>query len=89
MKKRMTIMGVSLLIVFGGIIAFNLLKAFMIQRFFANYKPPAVSVSAAVAKAVDWKPTINAVGNFVAINGVEVNSQASGNLVKIDFDSGQ
>lgn len=85
----MTIMGIALLIVFGGIIAFNLIKAFMIKRFFASYQPPAVSVASAVAKAIDWKPTINAVGNFVAINGVEVNSQASGNVIKIDFDSGQ
>ncbi|WP_172468410.1 efflux RND transporter periplasmic adaptor subunit [Legionella gratiana] len=89
MKKRMTIMGIILLIVFGGIIAFNLIKAFLIKRFFANYQPPAVSVASAVAKAVDWQPTINAVGNFVAINGVDVNSQASGNVIKIDFESGQ
>ncbi|KTC88461.1 efflux RND transporter periplasmic adaptor subunit [Legionella cincinnatiensis] len=88
-KKRMTIMGIILLIVFGGIIAFNLIKAFLIKRFFANYQPPAVSVASAVAKAVDWQPTINAVGNFVAINGVDVNSQASGNVIKIDFESGQ
>lgn len=89
MKKRMTIMGIALLVVFGGIIAFNLIKAFMIKRFFANYTPPAVTVSSAVAQKVDWQPTLNAVGNFVAINGVEVNSEASGNVVKISFESGQ
>jgi membrane fusion protein (multidrug efflux system) len=89
MKKRLTIMGIALLVVFGGIIAFNLIKAFMIKRFFASYQPPAVSVASAVAKEVNWQPRINAVGNFVAINGVDVSSQASGNVVKIDFDSGQ
>lgn len=89
MKKRLTIMAIALLVVFGGIIGFNLFKAFMIKRFFANYQPPAVSVASAVAKEVDWLPTINAVGNFVAINGVDVGSQASGNVIKIDFDSGQ
>lgn len=89
MKKRMTIMGIALLVVFGGIVAFNLIKSIMIKRFFASYTPPAVSVSSAVAQAVDWQPTISAVGNFVAMSGVEVNSQASGNVVKIDFDSGQ
>jgi len=89
MKKRMIIMGIALLVVFGGIIAFNLFKSIMIKRFFASYTPPAVSVSSAVAKTVDWQPTIGAVGNFVAINGVDVNSQASGNVIKIDFDSGQ
>lgn len=85
MKKRMIIMAIALLIIFGGIIAFNLFKAFMIKRFFASYKPPAVTVASAVAKAVDWQPTIHAVGNFVALNGVDVSAQASGNVVKIDF----
>ena len=89
MKKRMIIMGIALLVVFGGIIAFNLIKSIMIKRFFATYKPPAVTVSSALAKSVSWKPNINAVGNFVAINGVEVNSEAAGNVVEISFKSGQ
>lgn len=89
MNKRLTIMGIILLVVFGGIIAFNLIKAYMIKQFFASYAPPAVTVSSAVAQAVDWKPTIDAVGNFVAINGVDVNSEASGNVVQIHFESGQ
>jgi membrane fusion protein (multidrug efflux system) len=61
----------------------------MIKRFFASYQPPAVSVASAVAEAVNWQPTINAVGSFVAINGVDLGSQASGNVIKIDFESGQ
>lgn len=89
MKKRMIIMGIALLVVFGGIIAFNLFKAYMIKSFFASYTPPAVSVSSAVAQKVDWSPALNTVGNFVAINGVEVNSEVAGNVVKINFKSGQ
>lgn len=89
MKKRMTIMGISLAVVFGGIIAFNLVKGFMVKRFFATYQPPAVTVSSAIAQEVQWKPNINSIGNFVAINGVDVNSQATGNVTKINFESGQ
>lgn len=89
MKKRMTIMGIALLVVFGGIIAFNIIKTILIKHFFANYQPPAVTVSSATAKTVDWQPNISAVGNFVAIDGVEVSSEAAGKVVKIDFDSGQ
>lgn len=89
MKKRMTIMGIALLVVFGGIIGFNLIKSVMIKRFFATYQPPAVTVSSATAQAVSWQPTIDVVGNFVAINGVDVSSEASGTVVKIDFESGQ
>lgn len=82
-------MGIALLVIFGGIIAFNLIKAFMIKRFFASYTPPAVTVSSATAQKVDWHPTLNTIGNFVAINGVEVNSEAAGNVTSINFESGQ
>lgn len=89
MKKRMTTMAIALLVVFGGIIAFNLIKTFMMNRFFAHFTPPAVTVSSVKAVKRKWEPRINAVGNFVAINGVEVNSQAAGSVVAIHFDSGQ
>lgn len=89
MKKRMMIMLSALAIVFGGLIAFNVFKNFMIKHYFANFEPPPVSVSSVTAVKKRWQPHIAAVGNFVAINGVDVNSEASGNVVKIHFDSGQ
>ncbi|KTD16575.1 efflux RND transporter periplasmic adaptor subunit [Legionella jordanis] len=89
MKKRMTIMIIALVVVFGGIIAFNLFKSFMIKRFFASYEPPAVSVSSVTAIKKNWEPRIAAVGNFVAMNGVDVGSEASGKVVNIHFESGQ
>ncbi len=89
MKKRMTIMAIALGVFFGGIIAYNLLKGYMMKRFFANFTPPAVTVSSITAIKKNWEPRLHAVGSFVAINGVEVNSQASGNVVAIHFDSGQ
>lgn len=61
----------------------------LVRHFIANYTPPAVSVSAAKAESIDWQPSINTIGNFLAINGVEVGSQASGNVVQLSFDSGQ
>ena len=89
MKKRMTTMAIALLVIFGGIVSFNLLKSYMMKRFFANFVPPAVTVSSVNAIKRNWEPRIHAVGNFVAINGVDVNSQASGSVVAIHFDSGQ
>lgn len=89
MKKRMTIMLLALAIVFGGLIAYNLIKELLIKRFFSHFEPPAVTVSSVVAKKRDWNPYIHSVGSFVAINGVNVNSQAPGNVVAIHFHSGQ
>jgi membrane fusion protein, multidrug efflux system len=89
MKKRMTIMSIALLVVFGGIIAFNLIKGVLISRFLKNMGQPTVTVSSVKAIKKNWKPTLAAVGNFVAINGVDVNSEASGNVVGIHFNSGE
>lgn len=89
MKKRMTIMIIALAVIFGGIIAFNLIKSFMIKRFFAHYEAPAVTVSSVIAKQQSWKPHLTTVGNFMAMNGVDVNAQIGGNVVAIHFKSGQ
>ncbi len=89
MTKRMTYMTTALVIVFGSIIAFNSLKTWLIKRWFAHYVPPPVSVSAVTVQQQNWEPKIAAVGNFTAINGVDVNAQASGNVTKIHFESGQ
>ncbi len=74
---------------FGGLIAFNVIKAMLMKHFFAHYQPPAVTVSSAVAQSVDWLPSISAVGNFTAINGVDLSAQVAGTVVSIDFQSGQ
>ena len=89
MKKRMTIMVIALLAVFGGIIAFNLIKGIMINRYFAHFEFPAVTVSSVTASVRNWKPSMAAVGNFVAINGVDINSQASGEVIALHFNSGE
>lgn len=80
---------IVLSVIFGGIIAYNLFKGFMIKRYFAKFVPPAVSVSSVIAKQQTWQPRISAVGNFTALNGVEVSSQTSGQVVSIHFNSGQ
>ena len=82
-------MVISLLVVFGGLVLFNLIKGIMIKRFFANFQSPSVTVSSVVVKEKNWEPCIAAVGNFLAINGVDVNSQAMGTVVGIHFTSGQ
>lgn len=79
----------ALIFIFGGLIGFNLFKKIMIHRFFSHYEPPAVVVSSVIAQERVWHPSIQSVGNFVALNGLEVNAQTAGNIVHIHFDSGQ
>lgn len=89
MNKRMSRMVLALAIVFGGIFIFNAIRSFLIKRFFANFEPPAVSVSSVIAKARSWHPDISAVGNFEAISGVEINAETAGKIIAIHFNSGQ
>lgn len=88
-NKRLKRLTLSMLIVFGGIISFNLVKQFMIYRFFAHYEPAPVSIATVKAMRRAWYPEIESVGEFTASEGIEVNAQASGNVVKIYFRSGQ
>lgn len=82
-------MVIALTVIFGSIFAFNVIKSLIIKWFISHYKPPAVSVSSVVARSEEWVPDISAVGNFQAINGVEINSETSGQIVRLHFQSGQ
>ncbi|KTC66178.1 acriflavin resistance protein (plasmid) [Legionella adelaidensis] len=89
MRKRMTIMIIALGIIFGGIIGYNIFKGIMMKRYFAHFESPAVTVSSVTVKEQNWEPRLPAVGNFSAMNGVNVGSEAAGNVVQLLFDSGQ
>jgi len=80
---------IALAIVFGGLFLFNTIKSLLMKHFFANYKPPAVSVSSVAVAVRDWYPEIHAVGNFEAMNGVEINTEVAGKITTIYFNSGQ
>lgn len=89
MSKRMRWMIIGLSLVFGGLIAFNVIKNMIMGYFFSHYVPPAVTVSSVVVRETAWEPRLHAVGNFLAINGVDVNAETSGKIVTIYFQSGQ
>lgn len=75
--------------IFGGLILINIGKKIIVNYLFSHYKPPAVTVSVAKVRNIKSHTQINTVGTFVAINGVEINSQVSGIITKIYFQSGQ
>ncbi|MCC5791538.1 MAG: efflux RND transporter periplasmic adaptor subunit [Legionellaceae bacterium] len=89
LRKRMVIMIIALALVFGGILGWNIFKGIMIDRFLASYQPKAVSISTVTATQGNWYPTLSSVGTFLAVNGVDVNAETAGNIVKIFFQSGE
>ena len=87
--KPMTLMIIGLSIVFGGLILFNVAKSILMKQFFKNFKPPAVTVASVTVGQDNWQPNLHTVGSFVAVNGVDINSEASGNVMAIHFESGE
>lgn len=88
MPRRMKVMIIALIVVFGGLVAYNLFRSYMIKQFFKNFAAPTVTISTVKAKSTTWNPAIHAVGNFIAIQGVDISAEASGNVTKISFKSG-
>ncbi len=85
-QKRVII---TLVIALSLILLFNIGKKIFFHFFFANYKPPAVSVSTTTVQAKTWIPEIRAVGLFKAVRGVEISTEAAGKITSINFESGQ
>lgn len=89
MKKRLTITIIVLLLIFGGTFTFDIVRAKLMKKIFANSEVPAVTVSTTIAKLTRLTPSIPAVGSMVAINSVNVNSRVPGQIMSINFESGQ
>jgi membrane fusion protein (multidrug efflux system) len=88
MKKRMVIMLVSVAVLLGGIVGFNLFKGYMMQKYMASAPVPPATVSAMTADYQEWQPQISAVGTLRAVRGVEVTTEVAGLVRSIEFKSG-
>ncbi|HET8552650.1 MAG TPA: efflux RND transporter periplasmic adaptor subunit [Gammaproteobacteria bacterium] len=88
MIKRMIIVIVALVVVFGGVIGFNAFKGYMIAQAMAKFANPPQTVSAMKAPVLEWRPTLRAVGSLRAVQGVDVTTELGGLVAKIDFNSG-
>jgi membrane fusion protein, multidrug efflux system len=52
------------------------------------FAPPPTAVTTEIAKKTDWRPTLDSVGNLVAVNGVTVSTDLAGIVADIAFESG-
>src|SRR5450432_3328631 len=82
------IVGTLLALLVGGLVWFNHFRNQMIAQFFANNKPPPVTVSVAEAKAEVIPNLLVAVGELAAVHQVNVTSDVSGRITEIQFIAG-
>ncbi len=88
MIKRMLLMLLAMTLIVGGVIGYKLFGRHMMNVGMASQKPPPVAVSTAEAKAIDWQPSLHAVGSFVATQGIIVSAQLDAAVTKIAFEPG-
>lgn len=88
MKKRMTIMVIVLLIIFGGVFGWDALRSYFMGQFFAHFQPPPSTVSTATAQNEKWQYTLKTVGTLLAVNGVTISPEVAGVITQISFNSG-
>jgi membrane fusion protein (multidrug efflux system) len=91
-KKKMTlrlviVLGLVIILV-GGVVGFNMVKAHFIKQAMAQNATVPQTVSTAAAQYSDWQPQVQAVGSLRAIHGVEVTTEVAGLVRTIDFKSG-
>ncbi len=88
LKKRFIIVGLILLILFGGLIAYHFVVEYFTDKFLKNYEPPAVTVGVLQVEPVEWAPTYSTVGSTVAVQGADLANEVSGTVTKVLFNSG-
>jgi membrane fusion protein, multidrug efflux system len=88
MLRWFIIVGLLLALLVGALVGFNAFRSRMIAEFFANNKPPAASVTVAVAKSEVIPNLLTAVGDLAAVHQVNVTSDVSGRITDITFTPG-
>ena len=82
------IVGCLLALLVGGLVWFNMFRDKMIAQFFANMKPPPISVNDATATSETVPNLLTAVGDLAAVHQVNVTSDVSGRITDIMFTAG-
>ena len=88
-RKRMTLMLIAALVIFGGVFGIKAMIGAQTNKFFDNMPQPAVAVSSAIARQQAWSDDGEAVGTFVAVNGADVTTESGGVVRSIEFEAGQ
>ena len=88
MTKRMLIMLIAVVVVFGGIFGFQAFKGMMIKKFMSSMAQPPQTVTALKASNSEWQPNIEAVGSLRAVKGADLSLEVSGVVDTISFNSG-
>lgn len=88
MIKRLFLVLFLLALLFAGIFGWKYLQG---QKMAARaaMPPPPATIAATTVQTDRWQTSLTAVGSLVASQGVSVSSEIAGQVIEIDFKSGQ
>jgi membrane fusion protein (multidrug efflux system) len=87
LRKRMRIMLICLIILFGCIFIYKMAMGMLMRHFMAT-RSQVVTVSTAKVSSSAWQPKISEAGSLRAIHGVNVTTQLAGQVQSIYFTPG-
>jgi len=88
LRRRMTVMLISVFILLGLLVGFNTLKTALITYFISSMGLPPATVSTMVVEEDDWQPTLSSVGNIRAFRGVDLSAETGGAVLNVFVKSG-
>lgn len=88
MSKRMLVMIIAVAVLFGVVFGYKAFVGYMMGRAMQANQAPAVTVSAAKANYQAWPQQLKATGSFSAVLGIDVTSEISGLVRKVNFKHG-
>ena len=89
MKKRMLVVVISLIVLFGAVFGWKAFISYKTRQFMAKRGIPVISVSTATVQKTPWRREIHSVATLEATRGVTLSVQLPGAVTAIDFHSGE
>ncbi len=88
MRRRLVVVLAIVIVLVGGAVGWNLVKAHFIRQAMAKNATLPQTVSTATAEYAEWQPEVRAVGSLRAVHGVEVTTEVAGLVRTVNFKSG-
>lgn len=88
LKKRLLIVGLCLVVIFGGLFGYDLFRKIMMGKYFAAYQPPPVPVTVEQVQAGEVPRSVEAIGSLEAVRQAAIAPEVSGRVTALHFEPG-
>ncbi len=88
LTKRLVIVGLCLIVLFGGLFGFDLFRKIMMGKYFAAYRPPPVPVTVEQVQAGEVPRSVEAIGSLEAVRQATIAPEVSGRITALHFVPG-